>query len=53
MTGWAAFWLFMALYLAIDTGLFLKGYNTLFWTYHTPNELEKQRQIFGLDQRQE
>lgn len=43
------FWLFMIVFLIADTALFLRGYNTLFWCYKTPAELEKQRQLLGLD----
>lgn len=36
------FWVFMIVYLCVDTWLFTKGYNTMFWQYKT--EAEKQMQ---------
>lgn len=42
LTGWAMFWVFMIVYLCVDTWLFTKGYNTMFWQYKT--EAEKQMQ---------
>lgn len=40
--------LFFAFFL-VDTFVYLRGHNTFFWSYKTPNELEYQRKIFGLD----
>jgi len=52
MTRWAMFWLFMIVYLLIETMLFLKGYDTLFWQHKTPAELEFQRMKLGLDKKE-
>lgn len=47
ITSWALFWIFMIFYFAVDTLLFLKGYNTLFWHYKTDAELEIQKLIIN------
>lgn len=50
MTGWAAFWLFVSLVYLVDTYVFLKGYNTFFWSYKTPIELESQKKkLLGVE----
>ena len=49
MSGWAAFWLFMIVFFLVDTAVFLGGINTFFYQYSTPAELEKQRQLLGLE----
>lgn len=49
MNKYLAFCLFFFAFFAIDTYVFLKGYNTFFWCYKTPNELESQRKKLGLD----
>jgi len=41
--------LFFAFFL-VDTFVYLRGHNTFFWVYKTPNELEAQRKILGLDE---
>lgn len=48
ITGWGAFWCFMIVYVCLECFVFLKGYDTVFWTYRTPAELEAQRKILGL-----
>jgi hypothetical protein len=45
ITGWATFWIFLTVFLAVDTWLFTKGYNTLFWQYKTDAEKEIQQVI--------
>ena len=42
------FWLVLILFYLVDTYVFLKGYNTFFWSYKTPNELEAQRKKLGI-----
>jgi hypothetical protein len=49
ITGWGIFWLFAILYFLIDTGLYLKGHNTFFWSYKTKAEIELQYKKLGLD----
>lgn len=42
--------LLMFLFFLVDTYVYLRGHNTFFWAYKTPNELEYQRKALGLDQ---
>ena len=48
MTGWGAFWLFMAVFFIGDTIIFLKGYDTFFWSYKTEAELRAQAKKLGV-----
>jgi hypothetical protein len=43
ITGWAVFWLFVIVYFFVDTALFVKGYDTLFWRHKTETELQIQQ----------
>lgn len=49
MSGWAAFWLAVTVFFLVDTAVFLKGYDTFFWAYKTPNELAAQKRLLGVD----
>lgn len=50
MSNWAWFWIFMSVFVVCDTVLFLRGFDTFFWCYKTPSELEYQRKKLGLDE---
>lgn len=45
ITAGAMFWLFMIVFLGVDTWLFTKGYNTMFWQYKTDAEKQMQQVI--------
>lgn len=38
MSGWAAFWLMCAVYIASEAVLYSKGHETLLWQHKTPAE---------------
>ena len=44
ITGWGMFWIFVILYFAVDTYLFMRGYDTHFW-HHTTDGEKKIQQI--------
>jgi hypothetical protein len=46
----AVFALFFFAFFLVDTFVYLRGHNTFFWEYKTPNEIEYQRKILGLDE---
>lgn len=37
---WLGFWIFASVFLACDTWLFSKGYNSIFWSWKTAEELQ-------------
>lgn len=43
ITTGGMFWLFVIVYLCLDTYLFTVGYNTFFWHYRTPEEKQIQQ----------
>lgn len=43
ITGGGMFWIFVIIFFVVDTGLFLKGYNTAFWKHKTEAELQIQQ----------
>lgn len=43
ITGWGMFWTFAIIYFLVDTGLFLKGYDTSFWAHKTSAEVQIQQ----------
>lgn len=45
ITGGAMFWVFLTVYFCVDTWLFTKGYNTMFWQYKTEGEKQMQQVI--------
>lgn len=36
---WLGFWIFASVFLACDTWLFSKGYNSIFWDWKNDKEL--------------
>jgi hypothetical protein len=51
--GWRKMKMFALLlfaFLLVDTFVYLRGHDTFFWAYKTPNELEYQRKLLGLDE---
>jgi len=48
MTGWAAFWIFLAVFFIGDTWLYWKGHDTFFWKHKTEAELRHQKKQLGL-----
>lgn len=45
-TGWFGFWMFMIIYIFIESIMFMKGYDTFFWRHTTDAEIQlQQRQI--------
>lgn len=48
MRRWTLFWIFMIIYLLVDSFLFYKGYDTFFWKHKTDAELAAQRKKLGL-----
>lgn len=45
-TGWFGFWMFMVLYIFIESIMFFKGYDTFFWRHTTDAEIQlQQKQI--------
>lgn len=45
ITAGAMFWLFAIVFFSVDTWLFTKGYNTMFWQYKTDAEKQMQQVI--------
>lgn len=43
MSGWAAFWLCVAVFIACEAFLYYRGHDTLLWRHETDAELEIQR----------
>jgi hypothetical protein len=43
ISGWFGFWIFMSVFCAVDTWLFSRGYDTLFYTHKTPEEKQIQQ----------
>lgn len=43
ISGWAMFWVFMIVYLFVDTLLFTRGYETFFWRHITSEEKQIQQ----------
>lgn len=43
MSSWAAFWLFLAVYVGCECYLYNRGHDTLFWKHRTPAELAIQK----------
>lgn len=47
---WLGFWIFASVFLACDTWLFSKGYNSLFWDWKTKEEQQlRQKAIEGCE----
>ena len=47
MSSWAAFWLFMCVFMVCDSWLYSKGHNTFFWKHQTEAELQIQKRAAG------
>lgn len=45
MSGWAAFWLLVAVFVICECVIYLHGSDTALWQYKTPAELEIQKNI--------
>lgn len=41
---WFGFWIFASVFVACDTWLFSKGYNSVLWTWKTKEEKELREQ---------
>ena len=47
MSGWAAFWLCIAVFIGCDTYLYNKGHDTLLWKHETVIERAIQKLHIG------
>lgn len=45
MTGWAAFWLCVAVFIVCEAYITMQGIDTLLWQFRTPAELKIQEQL--------
>ena len=45
------FFMLLVVVYVLDTYVYLKGHDTLFWKYKTATEKEYQRKILGLDEK--
>lgn len=45
---WFGFWIFMAVFVSVDSLVFLRGYDTFFQTHKT--ELEKELQLLIIEE---
>lgn len=48
MTGWAAFWIAAAVWVACEFAVTLHGIDTTLWQFRTTNELAIHRRLGGL-----
>jgi hypothetical protein len=49
VNSWAAFWIFMSVYVGCEAVLYWHGHDTFFWQHRTDAELAYQRKQLGLD----
>lgn len=49
MNNWTTFWIAVIVFTICEAVLTLHGIDTFFWKFKTPNELEYQRKLMGLD----
>lgn len=42
---WLGVWIFLSTLLVCDTYLFSKGYNSMFWTWKTKEELQLREEV--------
>lgn len=52
ISGWAMFWVFMIVYLLVDTALFTRGYETFYWRHITSEEKQIQQIKIDLMQKE-
>jgi hypothetical protein len=45
MTGWAAFWLCVAVFILCECILTMHGIDTFLWQFRTPAELDIQKDL--------
>lgn len=45
MTGWAAFWICISVWIVTSAYITMQGIDTAFWTFKTPPELELQKRL--------
>lgn len=45
MTGWAAFWLCVAVFIVCEAFLITRGFDTVIWQFRTPAELQLQQYL--------
>jgi len=47
---WLGFWIFLSVFVACDTYLFSKGYNSVIWTAKTDEEKEIRKKLRKSDE---
>lgn len=45
MSGWAAFWIFCAVFVVAEARITMQGIDTALWQFRTPPELEIQQHL--------
>lgn len=48
--AWLGFWIFLSVFLACDTYLFVKGYDSVLWTAKTDEEKQIREKIRKSDE---